>query len=184
MAILIAMLRAVNVGGRNKIKMEALRELCESLKLRGAVTHLNSGNVVFRAPARDAAAIAKQLEKSIERAAGFHCDVVVRSPAELKDAIARNPFARRGLDPSKILVYFLAAEPHAEALARLSQIKAEPEEVHVHARELFIYFPNGMGRPKLSIAVIERALKVPGTGRNWNTVTKLLEIAESLSASA
>lgn len=181
MPVLISMLRGVNVGGRNKIKMDDLRGLCASLQLRDALTHLQSGNLIFRSSAGNAASLASKLEKAIERSFGFHCDVILRTPAELKDAISRNPFTGRDLDPSKVLVYFLSAEPSAEARAKVAQIRSDPEELHIHARELFIYFPNGMGRPKLSMPAVERALKTPGTGRNWNTVTKLLEIAESLS---
>lgn len=175
------MLRGVNVGGRNRIKMDALRALCASLKLRDASTHLQSGNVVFKAPGRDASPVAAQLEKAIERAFGLRSDVILRTPAEMKDVISRNPFARDA-DPSKLLVWFLAAKPAAEARAKLSQIETGPEQLHIHDRELFIYFPNGMARPKLSMAAVDRALKTPGTGRNWNTVTRLLEIAETLSA--
>lgn len=181
MGVFICMLRGVNVGGRNRIKMDRLRALCESLKLRDACTHLQSGNVIFKAPDREPSAMARRLETAIERDLGFHSDVILRTPSEMKDAISRNPFANRSLDASRILVYFLASEPSAEARAKAAQIKSGPEELHIHARELFVYFPNGMARPKLSMAAVDRALKTPGTGRNWNTVTRLLEIAESLN---
>jgi len=181
MAIIIGMLRGVNVGGHNKVKMDALRELCASLNLRGACTHLQSGNVVFHAPARSVATLGAKLEREIERAFGFHSDVILRTPAEMKQIISNNPFAGRpALEPAKLLVYFLARDPGAEARAKMSKMETSSEELHVAARELYIYFTNGMARPKLSMAALDRALKTPATGRNWNTVTKLLEIAENL----
>jgi uncharacterized protein (DUF1697 family) len=182
MAVVIAMLRGVNVGGRHKVKMDALRELCDSLHLRGACTHLQSGNVIFNAPDRAVATLAAKIEGGIERTFGFHCDVILRTPAEMKEIISRNPFEGREVDPAKFLVYFLARDPGNDARARISKMDTGPEELHMAGRELYIYFPNGMARPKLSMAALDRALKTPGTGRNWNTVTKLVEIAERLGA--
>ena len=99
----------------------------------------------------------------------------------MKDAAARNPFsARTDLDPSRLAVCFLTGEPGNMARARLLQIKAEPEELRIGRHELFIYFPNGMARPKLSMAAVERAIQTPMTSRNWNTVTKLIEMAEEM----
>ncbi len=183
MAVVISMLRGVNVGGHNMIKMEALRALYESLGLKDPQTYVQSGNVVFRTKGQDLAALARRIENAIERSFGFRPAVIVRTPAELRDVIARNPFAtRRGIDPSRLLVTFLASDPSAEAREQILKIKAEPEELRINGRDLYTYYPNGMARPKLSWARIEKTLKTSGTGRNWNTVTKLLEIAERLEA--
>ena len=103
-------------------------------------------------------------------------------PSDLRDAIGRNPFAkRRGIDASKLLVTFLAAALGLEARDEILKIKSGQEEVRIDGRELYVYFPDGMGRSKVWPA-IEKVLKKSGTGRNWNTVTKLLEIAEKLEA--
>jgi len=185
MTVVISLLRGVNVGGHNKIKMEALRALYESMGLRDAQTCVQSGNVVFRTQRRGLGLLAKRIEDGIEHSFGFRPAVIVRTSSELRDVIARNPFARRGgIDPSKLLVTFLAGDPDAEAREKVLRIKADPEEVRIDGRELYIYFPNGMARPKLSPAVLEKTLKTAGTGRNWNTVTKLLEIAERLEGAA
>jgi uncharacterized protein (DUF1697 family) len=184
MPVIISMLRGINVGGHNRIKMDALRALYESLGLRNPQTYVQSGNVVFRTDKRDLAALAKRIEDAIERGFGFRPSVILRTTSELRDAIARNPFAKRsGIEPNKLLVNFLASDPGAEARKKVLSLKTEPEELRMHGRELYIYFPNGMARPKMSWAVLERTLKVPGTGRNWNSVTKLLEMAEALEAS-
>jgi uncharacterized protein (DUF1697 family) len=183
MTVVISMLRGVNVGGHNKIKMDALRELYQSLKLPDAQTYVQSGNVIFRTDERDPTLLSKRIQNGIERKFGFRPDVIVRTASELKDVIARNPFAkRRGIESSKLLVLFLASDPGAEAREKVLLIKCDPEELRIDGRELYIYFPNGTGRSKLSLAGLEKTLKTPGTGRNWNSVTKMLEIAEKLEA--
>jgi len=180
MAVIISMLRGVNLGGHNRVKMDALRTLYESLGLRDVQTHVQSGNVLFRTEGRDLVRLGKRIENAIEQTFGFHSDVVLRTPAELRDVIAKNPFAdRRGIEPNKLAVTFLASDPGKEARDKLLAMKFEPEELHMEARELYIYFTNGMARPKLTWPLIERTLKTSGTSRNWNTVTKLLELAEA-----
>ena len=184
MPVIISLLRGVNVGGHNMIRMDALRELYESLKLRDPHTYLQSGNVVFRTDERDLVLLARRIEDGIERRFQFRPDVIVRTTSELRDAIARNPFAtRRGIEPSKLLVTFLASDPHPEAREKVLKIKTDPEDLRISGREVYIYYPAGMGRSKLSWIAITNALKTSGTGRNWNSVTKLLEIAERLEGS-
>jgi uncharacterized protein (DUF1697 family) len=183
MPVIISMLRGVNVGGHNKIKMDALRSLYQSLNFTGCETHIQSGNVVFSTTERDLVALSTRIEKSIERKFGFRPSVILRTSAELRDVVVRNPFAkRRDIDPRKFLVAFLAGDPGAKAFDKLRVIEITPEELHCHARELYIYFPNGIARPKLSWSSIDRALKIPVTGRNWNSVTKLLAMAEKLES--
>lgn len=180
MPVVISLLRAVNVGGHNQIKMDALRSLYESLKLRNPQTYVQSGNVVFQTDSADLAKLAKKIEDSIERQFGFRPAVILRTAVELRDAIARNPFEKHaGTDPGRLLVAFLTAEPAPEARDKLLSIECAPDELRFSGRELYIYFPNGQGRPKLKWAHVDKALKLPYTGRNWITVTKLLEMAES-----
>jgi len=184
MAVIISMLRAVNVGGHNKIKMDALRALYESLKLRDAQTYVQSGNVIFRSDKRDIARIAKRIEEGIERKFGFRPAVILRTAAEMREVIARSPFAKRhGIEPGKLVVSFLAGDPGEEAREKVRQIKCDPEELRIEGRELYIYFPNGQGRSKLSGAALEKMLKTQGTGRNWSSVTKMLEMAEKMEGS-
>lgn len=179
------MLRGINVGGHHKISMDHLRALYEKLGLRDVQTYINSGNVIFRTTGRDLARLGKRIEDAIEQSHGFHCDVMLRSIAELRAAIAANPFAARpGLEPGKLALSFLAALPSADAIGKTLAIKADPEELRIHGRELYIYFPNGMGRPNLSMALVERTLQTAGTSRNWNTARKLLELAEKLEATS
>jgi uncharacterized protein (DUF1697 family) len=184
MTVIVSMLRGVNVGGHKKIKMEALRALYESLKLRDAQTYVQSGNVIFRTDERDMSRLAKRIEDGIEKKFGFRPDVILRTAAELKEVVARNPFAkRRGIEPGKLLVSFLASDPGEEGREKIGQMKCDPEEMRIEGREIYIYFPNGAGRSKLNWAGLGKMLKTPGTGRNWNSVTKMLEMAGKLEAS-
>ena len=181
MPIYIALLRAVNVGGHNKIKMEDLRSLFESIGLKPAVTYIQSGNVVFKAKQKDPAKLAAAIEGAIEERFGFRSPTIVRSQSELDAIISRNPFAgRQGLDPSKLLVTFLSSSPGDEGRKKVQAIKTEPEELILDGREMFIYYKEGIGKSKLPGAMIERALGVSGTGRNWNTVLKLSEMANGI----
>ncbi|MGA3017411.1 MAG: DUF1697 domain-containing protein [Bryobacteraceae bacterium] len=185
MPAVISMLRGVNVGGHNQIKMDALRALYESLKLRNPQTYVQSGNVVFQTEAADLAKLARKIEDAIERQFAFRPSVILRTASELRDVIARNPFEKRsGIDPGKLLVAFLAADPAPEARDKLLAIECAPDELRFSGRELYIYFPNGQGRPALKWAHVDKALKLPYTGRNWNSVTKLLEMAEGSGAFA
>lgn len=181
MPVIISMLRGVNVGGHNQIKMDALRALYESLGFEDVQTYVQSGNVIFRARQKNLPALATKIQDAIERAFGFRPAVLVRTTDELRRAVASNPFAgRRNIEPGKLLVTFLAAEPGPESQSVLDGLKKHPEELHLKGRELYIYFPNGAGKSKLPWSSVEKLLKVPGTARNWNSVTKMLEIAEGL----
>ncbi len=181
MPVLISMLRAVNVGGHSQIKMEALRALYSSLKFENPQTYVQSGNVIFKTNERDLALIAKRIQQSIEKKFACRPEVIVRTAAELRSVIAKNPFAERAnIEPNKLLVTFLASDPGKEARENLRKQKFAPEELHVADRELYIYFPNGIGKSKLPWSRLDKILQTPGTGRNWNSVTKMLEIAEKL----
>jgi uncharacterized protein (DUF1697 family) len=183
MRVLISMLRGVNVGAHNRIKMDALRALYESLKLTDARSYVQSGNILFRTKEKNTAQVAKKIQDAIERKFKFRPEVVLRSPDELRKAIAGNPFAgRREIVPGKLLVTFLAAEPAADAQATLRSLKDYPEELHLVGRELYIYFPDGAGKSKLPWASIAKLLKTTGTARNWNSVMKMLEMADEMDA--
>jgi uncharacterized protein (DUF1697 family) len=184
MPVLISMLRGVNVGGHHKIKMDALRALYESLKFQAPHTYVQSGNVIFRTKEKNSPALAKKIQDAIERTFGFRPEVILRTPDELRRAIAASPFAtRQDLEPGKLLVTFLAGDPGPQAHATLLSLKAYPEELHLQSRELYIYFPNGTGQSKLPWSQVEKLLHTTGTARNWNSVTKMLAIAEEMESS-
>jgi uncharacterized protein (DUF1697 family) len=167
MASHIALLRAVNVGGRT-VRMADLKALFEGLGLSSVRTLLQSGNVVFHARGGDAVDLEPRLEDAFRAKFGFHADILVRSSAEWSRAIEANPFAAEAAsDPSHVLLMCLKAPP----IAALEW--PGPERTAVQGREAYLVYPDGIGRSKLTTAVIEKALGVRGSGRNWNTVLKL-----------
>jgi uncharacterized protein (DUF1697 family) len=180
----IAMLRGVNVGGHQKIQMAALRDLCATLGLCDVKTYIQSGNLVFR-EGGDPATVARRLEKAIETSFGFRPAVIVRTASELRKVIAKNPFAgRAGIEPNRLLVVFMDNTPTKQAREQLLSLPCEPEELRINGRELYIYYPQGMAHPKISLVKIEKTLQCASTGRNWNTANKLLAMAEALEGSS
>jgi len=181
MKVIISLLRGINLGGHHKIKMSELCALYGRLGHWNARSHIQSGNVVFRTQEKNLASIVEKLESAIENKYGFHADVVVRTTAELRDVIHRNPFAKRkDVEPGKLVVTFLSRKPAPEVSDLLHSLKPHPEEMHLDGREIYTYFPEGAGRSKLFAGLSGKLLKNEGTARNWNTVSKLLEIAEAL----
>ncbi len=180
MPIFISMLRGINVGGHAIIKMDQLRDLYGSIGFQEAQTYVQSGNVIFRSKLMDEAVIAKKIRTGIEKTFEISPEVILRTKSEMEKAVAANPFAgRKDIEPSKLLVSFLANKPSSEVRKQLEALKPQPEELHLANRELFVYFPDGIGRSKLT-PVLDRILKASATGRNWNSVTKMLEIASKL----
>lgn len=178
---MIAMLRGVNVGGSQKIKMDVLKTVCTSLGLRDVKTYIQSGNIIFDEGGADPKTLARRLEDAIESSFGFRPAVILRTASELRKVIAKNPFAgRAGIDPSKLLILFTASAPTGMARDQVLAMPCHPEEIKINGRELYVYYPNGMARPKIPLARIEKTLQCASTGRNLNTVSKLMALAEEL----
>ncbi len=182
MPVFVCLLRGVNVGGHNKITMEVLRALCVSMNCENPQTYVQSGNVVFKTKEKDPEKLAKRIEDAIEKKLGFRPAVILRTAAEMKGVVAKNPFSKREFDPAKLAVTFFAEEFDPAIKKQLLAIKVGPEEIKAADRELYIYFPYGMGRSKLP-AAMGRVTTNAGTGRNWNSVTKLLEMAQEMENS-
>lgn len=181
MPVLISMLRGVNLGPHNRIKMDALRAMYESLKLEDPRSYVQSGNVIFRTKEKNSPQLAKKIQSAIQKKFGCCPEVILRTTEEMRKAIAANPFPERTkAEPSKVLLTFLAAEPPPEAEANLANLKRFPEELRLNGRELYIYFPNGAGKSKLPWSSVDKLVKVTGTARNWNSVQAMLEIAEEM----
>lgn len=183
MPIYISLLRGINVGGNKIIKMEALRALYETLGFTDAKTLLQSGNVVFQSDLTNRHEIATSIEQGIETTFNCQSMLFIRTMTEWQAIVANHLFTEDALqDPSKLLVTFLMETPSKDALQGLMDSHDGPEVIRHQGRELYIYYPDGMGKSKLSNPVIERKLKILGTGRNWNTVMKLLRLAENFEA--
>ncbi|HTP89418.1 MAG TPA: DUF1697 domain-containing protein [Bryobacteraceae bacterium] len=169
MAVIVSLLRGVNLASHHRMSMPHLKAVYESLKLRDVTTLLQSGNVVFQSNARDLPALARRIEKAIEDRFGFPAPVALRTTDEMRQIVAACPFAsRKGLDPARLAVTFFPGDA-------VAIVCDGPEEVHNGRREAYIYFTNGFARTKVRTPAT-------GTARNWNTVRKLLDLAEEMES--
>ena len=174
----IALLRAVNVGGKNGVAMAALRRFFGDLGFADAQTLLQSGNVVFRGTTRSTSRLERLLEREAAARLGLETLFFVRSAAEWAAVIRDNPLPREAArDPGHFLVMPLKHAPGAAALRALRATITGREAVRAVGRQLYLVYPDGVGRSRLTIALIEKHLGTRGTGRNWNTVRKLAAMA-------
>lgn len=176
----IALLRAVNVAGHNRVRMEALREMFLGLGLEDPRTLLQSGNAVFTAAARRPGHLERRLGEAAKETLGVTTEFFVRTGAEWKEMIRKNPFSTEAKrDPARLIVYCLRDAPDRARIAGLRESITGPETAEVRGRSAYIVYPSGTGRSRLTTGLIEKKLGTIGTGRNWNTVLKLDELARA-----
>lgn len=179
MTTYISLFRGINVGGHNKIRMDDLKKVHEDLGLRDVVPYIQSGNIIFKSDNADIARICTLIRESVEKTFGFPVEVIVRTSDELREIIAKNPFAdQQDKESKRILVLFLAAHPSDTAQEDLLKAYTGPEEIFIIGQEAYIYYPDGVGRSKLTNSLLEKKLKTAGTARNWNTVLQLQELIQ------
>jgi uncharacterized protein (DUF1697 family) len=175
----VALLRGINVGGKNIVPMRALADMFTAAGCVKVVTFIQSGNVVFEASERVAARIPDQICARILEDFGCRTPVILRNARELRDVIANNPFVESGGPEDFMHVMFLAGQPAARAVAALDPDRSPPDRFTVRGKEIYLLLPNGAGRSKLTNAWFDSKLKTVSTSRNWRTVNKLLQMAES-----
>jgi uncharacterized protein (DUF1697 family) len=173
--VYVALLRGINVGGKNSVPMNELKALFETLGHADVVTYIQSGNVVFTSSSGKAK-VTTGITKGIEEQFGLRVPVVVRSRAELARIVRSNPYVQAGADVSKLHVMFLADRPTKTAIAELDPDRSPPDELTVLGSEIYLLAPNGVGRSKLTVDYFDRRLGTIATSRNWNTVNKLLDL--------
>ena len=180
MTVQIALLRAINVGGHQPVAMVELRAFLTELGFDDARSLLQTGNLVFKSKARAGAALEEFLEAEAGMRLGLRTDFLVRSAEEWASVIADNPFGDEArCDPGHHLVMALKDAPDAKAVAALRAAIGGPETVQARGKQLYIVYPDGIGRSRLTTALIEGKLGTRGTGRNWNTVLKLAALAKA-----
>ena len=174
MTVQIALLRGINVGGHKPVSMADLRDLLTRLGFNDARSILQSGNLIFRSDAQTGANLERFLEAEAEKSLGLHADFNVRSAKELGTVVARNPFRKEAeRDPSHLVVMFLKRTANAKDVRAMQAEIAGPEIVRADGRHLYIVYPAGIGKSRLTNALIEKKIGIRGTARNWNTVLKL-----------
>ena len=178
MALTIALLRAVNVGGRKLVAMADLRAMMADLGFGQARSLLQSGNLVFEAGRHGGAELEARLEVATLKRFDLATDYLVRTSDEWARIVASNPFPDMARDdPARLMVMPLKTPPAADRIAALRATVMGREHFRAAGRELYITYPDGIGDSKLTHAVIERRLAVRGTARNWNTTLKLAAMA-------
>jgi uncharacterized protein (DUF1697 family) len=179
MATFIGLLRAVNIGSHNKVSMADLRQLLSDLGLKNPQSLLQSGNLIFEAGARSTAQLEKLLEAGTAKQLGVDTDFFVRTGEEWQQVIADNPFPKEAkLDPGHTVLMCLKDAPPPAAVKALQDAIKDREVVKARGRHAYFLYPDGMGRSRLTMTLIEKTLGTTGTARNWNTVLKLGALTE------
>jgi uncharacterized protein (DUF1697 family) len=178
-ALYIALLRSVNVAGHGRLSMAELKESFLALGYADVSTYIQTGNVLFRSPTKSTSTLSTAIEGRLAQDFGSAPAVILRTAADLKRIVAASPFPKKGADPARHHVTFLAAEPTAERRASFSAPESGRDELVIAGQEVYVHTPDGYARSKLTGALVERRLGVLSTTRNWNTVTKLYDLMQS-----
>ena len=173
----IALLRGINVGGKNKLPMKELAALFVEAACEEVRTYIQSGNVVFRTGSADADEISSIIGASILDRFGFRVPVIVRTAGELEGIAQGNPFVKAGAETDRLHVMFLAERPDSASVGALDPARSPGDEFVVVGREIYLHCPNGVARSKLTNSYFDSKLSTTSTSRNWRTVGKLLELA-------
>lgn len=176
--IYVALLRGLNVGAHNRIGMKDLAAVFQAAGCAEVETYIQSGNVLFEAKAPLASKVPGLVSAALREDFDVASPVVLREAQELAAVVKNNPFLRRGEDVSTLHVGFLATTPEAARVKALDPARSPPDEFQVMGRELYLHFPNGLGRSKLTNAWFDAQLKTLSTVRNWNTVLELAKRAD------
>jgi uncharacterized protein (DUF1697 family) len=173
----LALLRGVNVGGKNRLPMKALADTIEEAGCRDVRTYIQSGNALFAVPAARAHGLAARLAGLIAARHGLRVPVVLRSVEALRAVVRSNPFLEGGADPATLHVAFLAEPPAPAAAAALDPGRSPPDAFALVGGELFLSLPNGVARTRLTSDYLDRTLRTTCTVRNWRTVLALVGLA-------
>jgi uncharacterized protein (DUF1697 family) len=176
---MVALLRAVNLPGHGKVSMARLGDIAVDLGLGEPRTYLQSGNLVFSAPRSRRSGIGGELEDAIAGEFGHGVRVVLRDRDQMARIATRNPYLDSETEPKLLHVVFLAATPAVGAAEALDPDRSPGDEFTVDGTEIYVRYPNGSGRSKLTLDWFERGLGAVGTARNWNTVVNLLAMMDA-----
>lgn len=174
----LALLRGINVGGKNKLPMSDLRDLFTAAGCHDVQTYIQSGNVIFRADATVVTSLSDSITAQIAERFGYRVPIILRTVAQLDAVIQHNPFIVQGAAEETLHVYFLADQPGIDRVATLDTDRSPPDKFIVRGQEIYLQLPNGMGQTKLSNAYFDAKLATTSTARNWRTVTKLFALME------
>ena len=175
----VALLRGINVAGKNLLPMTDLARLFEEAGCAGVRTYIQSGNVLFTANRARAEKLPGLIAGGIADRFGYRIPVLLRTAADLGETIGNNPFLQAGAPENWLHVLFLARQPDAGRVATLDPLRSPSDTFAVRGREIYLQCPNGAGGTKLTNAYFDSRLATISTGRNWRTVLKLFELAQA-----
>ena len=178
MAQHIVLLRGINIGSRNRIAMPALREALAEAGFDDVRSYVQSGNIVLASSAK-ADAVAARIQRLIAKEFGLDIAVIVRTRAQLAKVVELNPLGKVAKNHKRYQVSFLDAKPTRDVIARVEAAAVDDERVVAHGREIYAWHPGGVARSKLWALLAGKQLGTTATARNWTTVTKLLDLADS-----
>jgi uncharacterized protein (DUF1697 family) len=176
----VALLRGINLLGRNKVPMKELAGLCQKVGCVDVRTYIQSGNVVFAAPSRGCDGLSETISGAIEKQMGHRPVIVLRSLKEMRAIVNGNPFLKAGTDASLLHLMFLSGKPGANAVKNLDPNRSPGDEFIVRGQDIYLKLPNGVAESKLNNQFFDSRLKTVSTGRNWRTVTTLLAMMEEI----
>ena len=174
----VALLRGINVGGKNKMPMRELVSLFAEAGATDIETYIQSGNVVFNASTTVANSISRVVAARIVKRFGFRVPVIVRSARAFRDVLKKNPFPQAESEPTTLHVAFLADRPTKSAIAALDPKRSPGDAFAVVGAEVYLHLPNGAADTKLTNAYFDSTLKTISTGRNWRTVLAIAELLD------
>ena len=174
----LALLRGINLGPKNKISMGDLAEVFAETGCQGVRTYIQSGNVIFEASPEVSVRLPELVTKEIEKRFGYKVPVMLRTTREMRQVIRENPFLEEGAAEDVLHVMFLADLPQPGAVKSLDPDRSPPNRFNVRGSEVYLLFPEGFARTKLTSSYFDSKLGTIGTVRSWRTVTKLLELME------
>ena len=174
----LALLRGINLGPKNKISMPDLAELFSSAGCTDVRTYIQSGNVIFQGTAELVGGLSELITTQIQKRFGHKVPVMLRTTREMREVIRENPFLKEGAAEDVLHVMFLADLPEPGAVKSLDPGRSPPNRFNVRGKEVYLLFPEGFARTKLTSSYFDSKLGTIGTVRSWRTVTKLLELME------
>ncbi|MBD1918383.1 MULTISPECIES: DUF1697 domain-containing protein [Cyanophyceae] len=183
MTTYIALIRGINVGGKSHLPMKALVAMLEEVGCRQVKTYIQSGNAVFESEEKDVLKLSSQISCAIGQQYNFAPCVLILEIQEIQRAIAENPFPQASADPKAVHLGFLATPPEHPKLEKLEALRKDSEDFRLLDKVFYLYAPEGIGRSKLA-AHTEKLLGVAMTSRNWQTVSAIWDIAQSLERSS
>jgi len=174
----VALLRGINLAGRNRVSMTELAEIFATVGCVDVLTYIQSGNVIFAASPSVLKNLPQLVTDQIAKRLGHRVPVIIRSAAEIARTVRDNPFPESPSSEKALHVYFLAELPDARAVNELDPDRSPPDTFRIRNREVYVHLPKGMARTKLTNAYFDSKLSTTSTARNWATVCKLLELMQ------